>query len=188
MKRAGLRLGRLSAVAVFVVATGLMAATGHAQSPSKSPAISNREAAPFDPKGCETFYWSGRKYYRCPQPPDRLVSYALEKIEGDMEPAFEKEIANQRAVSTIPERQLLSFNTEKRATDPSLNPASNWRNRAALTMSWRDGTENTANVRFGFLRIVYEHNTRILVMVTSGNLDAARTTEIAVSKSLSIFP
>jgi hypothetical protein len=184
-------LGKISVVAALAVAaTGLMAPTALAQSNSKSSTTSNLEAPPFDPKRWETSYWNGRKYYRCTQQPgcSTLASYALEKIDGDLDPAFEKEIENQRAISKIPKRQLLSFDTKKRANDPGITSASNWRNRATLSMSWRDGTENTANVRFGSLRIVYEHNTRILVLVTSSNLAAARTIEIAVSRSLSVFP
>lgn len=186
-----MRLGKISVVAVLAAAAaGLMTTTGLAQSSSKSSTVSNREAPPFDPGLWETFYLDGRKYW-CNQLPDCsiMVSYALEKIEGELDPAFEKEIEKQRAISTIPKRQLLSFDTEKRANDPRLKSVySNWPSRAALTMSWRDGTEDATNVRFGSLRIVYERNTKILVLVTSSNLDAARKTEIAVSKSLGIFP
>lgn len=185
-----MRLGKISVVAVLAVAaTGLMATTGLAQSSSKSSTASNREAPPFSPKLWETNYYNGLKHYRCSQTPgcSTLASYSLEKIEGELDSAFEKEIEKRRAMSTIPKRQLLSFDTKKRASDPR-RAAGNWLNRAALTMSWRDGAEDATNVTFGALRIVYDSNTKIVVLVTSSNLDAARKTEIAVSKSLSIFP
>jgi hypothetical protein len=108
-------------------------------------------------------------------------------IQGDLDPAFEQEIKNQRAISAIPGRQLLSFDTTKLPHE-SVGVHSNGRDRATLTMSWRDSAKGTTSASFGFLRIVYERNTKILVLVTSVDLDNGRKTETAMSTFLSIFP
>jgi hypothetical protein len=57
-----------------------------------------------------------------------------------------------------------------------------------LIMSCRDNAKGGTGANFGYLRIVYENNTKVLVLATSVDLDAAKKAVTVMSASLHVGP
>lgn len=170
-----LSIGRSVMVTVLLVIVALCLTT-----PTRGAATSGTDQ-PFDLALWESHFRDGRKYYAC-RPPrcqaSTLVSFSVERIEGDEAQALAREQETQRRIAArVAGRELLSFDLLSTQNAPGLRAA------------WRDVPSTAGKApTFGALRIVIVSGTRVLVLATSDDEATAQRSELALSRWLGLAP